>query len=69
MGNLKFQKVYCYGGNARDGEDDFITEYRCENGKRIIVKFLISNQSFRSYVVDGKGYTSFKAALAACAKE
>ena len=63
---MKFKKVYCFGGDCKANEDDFIVSYIAENGKRIDVEFVISNQSIRSYRVDGKAYRTLKEAKAAC---
>lgn len=63
---MKYTRVYCFGGDHKDGDDDFVMRYVAENGKTIEVRFLISNQSFRDYVVDGNGFATLKEAKAYC---
>ena len=55
---MKYKKEYCYGGEKRDGADDFVTAYIAENGKRIEVEFV--GNSRIGYAVDGKGYYKLK---------
>ena len=64
---MKFERVYCYSRtNKKSCEDDFLIGYKAENGKYIKINFSIDNQSFQWYTVDGKSYTTLKAAKEAC---
>ena len=59
---MKYTRAYCFGGDHKAGDDDFVVAYNAENGKQITVTFCISNQSFRGYIVDGHGFSTLKAA-------
>ena len=64
---MKFKKVYIFGGNEKDSDDDFVIRYQAENGKTIeVIYYSISNNSCRYYKVNGVTYYYLKDAKKAC---
>ena len=64
---MKYKRIYCFGcENGKANEDDFVVEYRAENGKRIELCFSISSNSSQWYKVDGVAYRTLKEAKQAC---
>lgn len=63
---MKFKRIYFFGGDTKANDDDWVHHYIADNGKRIDFECSISNQSARTYIVDGCYYDTLKEAKAAC---
>lgn len=59
---MKFKRIYFFGGNKKDGENDFIDRYEAENGMEIYVVSLFDSPSCKWYSVNGRSFDTLRAA-------
>ena len=64
---MKFRRVYCYGGERKNGDDDFIIGYKADNGAEITPVFLLNYKI--GYRYNGKTYELLTLAKRAAEKE
>ena len=61
---ITFKRKWFFGGDYKDGSDDWVCGYEASNGKYIENHSSFCNDNVRWYVVDGKSFDTLKEAKA-----